>query len=292
MKLVAEAPAKINRELRVGRIRPDGFHEIRSRMVSISLADSLAVEDGDGLDLVCDDPRVPTGAENIVTRAAERLALSAGTPRGARITLTKRVPMGGGLGGGSADAAIALRLLSRLWRIDAGEDDLAAVAAGLGSDVPFFLTGGEADVSGRGEIVRPVGDGASAELLLLVPPFSISTAGAYRLHAGRFALPDHLEVENTARRGYLGPNDLASAVLQQEPRMEEYLASAASLEADHAISGSGSTIVIVLSDSGARAEEHLRARHPDLILHRCRTLTRSEYQQASTPRSTSTGGLP
>jgi 4-diphosphocytidyl-2-C-methyl-D-erythritol kinase len=293
MRLTADAPAKINRELRVGRIRPDGFHEIRSRMVSISLADTLAVEDADGLHLDCDDSRVPAGSENIVVRAAESLARGAGIAPRARITLTKRVPMGGGLGGGSADAAIALRLLARLWDLRADVRDLAGVASELGSDVPFFLTGGEADVSGRGEIVEPLPDtdGPAAELLLLVPPFAISTAGVYRAHAGRFALPESLDVEDPGRREFLGPNDLASAVLEQEPRMEAYLDSAARLASDHVISGSGSTIVMVLQGAPGNAEAILAARHPDLSLHRCHTLTRDAFQEASTPHPTSTGGL-
>ena len=130
--------------------------------------------------------------------------------------------MGGGLGGGSADAAIALRLLASLWKTGGDPADLAEIAAALGSDVPFFLTGGEANVTGRGEVVTPVEDSAPAELLLFVPPFPISTAGVYREHAGRFALPESLEIESPGPEKFLGPNDLASAVLVMEPRMEAY----------------------------------------------------------------------
>jgi 4-diphosphocytidyl-2-C-methyl-D-erythritol kinase len=286
MTLTANAPAKINRELRVGRIRPDGFHEIRSRMVSISLADRLTVEDCDALAFSCADPAVPRGRENLVVRAAEMLARSAGVSPRARITLEKRVPMGGGLGGGRADAAVALRLLARLWRIGEDAGALAAMAAGLGSDVPFFFTGGEADVTGRGENVTPAKDGPAADLLLLVPPFSVSTAGVYRTHAGRFELPERLEIDNPGRRDYLGPNDLASAVLEMEPRMKAYLESAASLTADHVISGSGATIV--LHSAPSEAEALLSARHPEARFYRCRTLSRGEFQRESSP----TGGLP
>ena len=163
MRLSAEAPAKINRELRVGRIRPDGYHEVRSRMVSIDLADRLTAESAGGLELVCDDPAVPRGEENLVVRAARLLAREAGIAARARLTLEKRVPMGGGLGGGSSDAAVALLLLERLWGLGSSRERLDALAADLGSDVPFFLTGGEAEVTGRGEIVTPVEDGPGAK---------------------------------------------------------------------------------------------------------------------------------
>lgn len=286
MILSASAPAKINRELRVGRIRPDGFHEIRSRMVSISLADRIRVEPADELAFACDDPAVPGGRENIMVRAAERLAAQARVEPRARITLQKRTPVGGGLGGGSADAAVTLRLLAQLWRIDADTARLERLAAELGSDVPFFVTGGQADVTGRGEIVTPVPDAPPAELLLLVPPFSVSTAAVYRAQAGRFALAPGLEVASPDHRGYLGPNDLASAVLATEPRMQAYLESAAGLTADCAISGSGATIV--LHGAPPDAAEVLSARHPDARVLRCQTLTRHDYQRESNPR----GGLP
>jgi 4-diphosphocytidyl-2-C-methyl-D-erythritol kinase len=288
MRLSARAPAKINRELRVGRIRPDGFHEIRSRMASISLADTLTVEDAEALELACDAPGVPSGSDNLVFRAAERLARHAGIVPRARIRLEKRVPMGGGLGGGSADAAVALRLLARLWNLAEETKDLEGVAAELGSDVPFFLTGGEANVTGRGEVVTPVEDRPPAELLLLVPPFSISTAAVYREHAGRFALAERLEVEAPGHERFFGPNDLASAVLIMEPRMEAYVESAARFTPDLLISGSGAAIVLHAPPPEAAAA--LAARHPEARLHPCRTLTRVEFQHATSPSPR--GGLP
>jgi len=288
MRLSARAPAKINRELRVGRIRPDGYHEIRSRMTSISLADTLSVEDAEGLELSCDAPAVPAGDDNIVVRAARLLALRAAVPPRAHIRLEKRVPMGGGLGGGSADAAIALRLLASLWKTGADAGDLSDIAAALGSDVPFFLTGGEANVTGRGEVVTPVEDSAPAELLLFVPPFPVSTAGVYREHAGRFALAERLEIERLGAQKFLGPNDLASAVLAIEPRMEAYVESAGRITRDHLISGSGATIVLHAPSPGAAAV--LAARHPEAGVYPCRTLTRAEFQQATSPSPR--GGLP
>ena len=281
MTLSAEAPAKINRELRVGRIRPDGFHEVLSRMVSIDVADRLSVDTADDLRFRCDDPAVPVGEDNLVVRAARALAAAAGLPARARIDLEKRTPMGGGLGGGSADAAVALILLAELWGCDPSlRARLPEVAGTLGSDVPFFLFGGQADVRGRGEVVRAVEDAAPTELVLLVPPFPVSTAEVYRAYAGRGRLPERLDVEAPGPRTFFGPNDLTPAVLQVEPRMGVYLASAARVAAEHAVSGSGSTIVL---RAGPAALDELRARHPEARVLSCSTLTRDSYRLRTNP---------
>lgn len=281
MTLSAEAPAKINRELRVGRVREDGFHEVFSRMVSIDLADRLTVEPAADLRFSCDDPAVPPGDDNLVVRAARLLARAAGISPNAAIRLEKRTPMGGGLGGGSADAAVALRLLAELWDCRPEiRQSLPMLAAEIGSDVPFFLHGGQADVTGRGEIVRPVGDAPARELLLLVPPFTISTAAVYRAYAGRGRLPARLSVEEPGRKEFLGPNDLTPAVLQVEPRMEAYLASAARVSEERAVSGSGSTIVLA---AAAEAHNELTRRHPEARLFACTTLTRDAYRLRTNP---------
>jgi 4-diphosphocytidyl-2-C-methyl-D-erythritol kinase len=285
MSLRALAPAKINRELRVGRRRGDGYHEVFSRIVSVDLADLLIVERSPDLEFSCGDPAVPGGSENLVVRAAERLARHARIEPAARIRLEKRVPMGGGLGGGSADAAVALRLLSRLWDLDPTEGELAEIAASLGSDVPFFLAGGQADVGGRGEIVTPVADAPPTRLLLFVPPFAIPTAGVYRRYAGRGRLPESLAIDRTGWNHFLGPNDLTPAVLEMEPGMEAYLESAAAITPDHAISGSGATIV--LHGAGPDAERRLAERHPEARFYHCQTLTRDQYRRQTSP----TGGV-
>ena len=275
MKLSVEAPAKINRELRVGRIGGDGFHEVFSRMVSIDLADRLTAEESSELEFSCDDPNVPTGDANLVVRAARLLSVRAGIAPHVKLRLEKTVPMGGGLGGGSADAGVTLLLLSRFW--DLAPDAvtwLPELAAQIGSDVPFFLTGGQADVTGRGEIVTPVADFPETPLLLLVPPFPVSTAAVYHAYAGRGALPARLAVADSAHRGLLGPNDLAPAVLEVEPRMEPYLASVAKLTDDFAISGSGATIALAEAPG---AQEELARRHPEARIFSCRTLTRHSY---------------
>jgi 4-diphosphocytidyl-2-C-methyl-D-erythritol kinase len=282
--LSAAAPCKINRELRVGRLRPDGYHEVRSRMVTIDLADTLEAEPSERLELSCDDPSLSAGADNLVMRAAVRLAEQAGVRAGAKLLLGKRVPAGGGLGGGSSDAACTLRLLAALWRLSVSEEDLSRVAASLGSDVPFFLIGGEGEVSGRGERVAALPDSPPADLILLVPPFSVSTAAVYGEYAGRGTLPERLALEEGGRSGYLGPNDLAPAVLVMEPRMEAYARSAAEATPDWAISGSGATIVLHGAPAGTR--EALGRRHPDARVLACRSLSRAEYLERTRP----TGG--
>jgi 4-diphosphocytidyl-2-C-methyl-D-erythritol kinase len=288
--LRADAPAKINRELRVGALRPDGYHEIRSRLVAIDLCDSIGVAPGSGrLDLSCDGLDVPGDETNLVLRAARALAERLGRPADARIHLTKRIPVGAGLAGGSSDAALTLALLSRLWEAPLSTEDLAELALGLGSDVPFFLVGGEADVGGRGERISPLPDSESVDLLLLIPPFPISTREAYRerrrtaLAGGEGPIPNSLDVETSGR--FFGPNDLAFAVLQLKAEMSVLLDSARSLASEAAITGSGSTIVLkgASEDDAAR----LAARHPETRLHRCRTLSREEYRV----RTESSGGF-
>jgi 4-diphosphocytidyl-2-C-methyl-D-erythritol kinase len=278
MILRAEAPAKINRELRVGPRRPDGFHEIRSRFCSVDFCDHLEVEESDRLELSCSGIPVPCGDTNLVARAARALAERRGIAPRARIRLEKRVPVGAGLGGGSADAAVALLLLSKLWGLCLRPEELSEIAARLGSDVPFFLSGGEADVAGRGERVTPLGDSPPRELLLWIPPFSISTAEVYAAFdrlMGPASLPDRLEIE--AKRSFLGPNDLASAVLEIEMQMKEYVLSARQIASESGITGSGSALILL--GAGPEEEKRLARIHPEATLRRVTTLTREEYRR-------------
>jgi 4-diphosphocytidyl-2-C-methyl-D-erythritol kinase len=280
--LRADAPAKINRELRVGARRPDGYHALYSRVVSIELADILEVHPADDLSLVCEGKPIP-GGENLVFSAAHALAAELGVAPRARIRLEKRIPVGSGLGGGSSDAALALRLLRLLWAPDFPEADLAPIALRLGSDVPYFLVGGEADVSGRGESVIPREDGPNVELLLVFPPFGVSTAEVFAEHAhsteGRARLPDRLEIESSER--FFGPNDLASPVLGIQTAMKAYLDSAAETAPEHGMTGSGSTVVLLGAKPGA--EILLAQRHPEASFLRTRTLGRREYRDRTSP---------
>ena len=289
MELRADAPAKINRELKVGRIRPDGFHEIRSRLVAIDLADSIEVETGAGsLQLSCTGLPVPCDESNLVARAARALAARLRRPTAdAAIRLEKKIPVGAGLGGGSSDAARALELLSRLWESNLSREEIVSLAASLGSDVPFFLVGGEAEVSGRGEIVSPRSDSPVEDLLVVVPPFSISTADVYARHRSRADVPEPLEIpplEIDFSGKFFGPNDLALAVLEINSEVGILLGLARSLASEVTITGSGSAIV--LRGATPDAGEILSAEFPESRIIRCRTLPRQEYRL----RTESSGG--
>jgi 4-diphosphocytidyl-2-C-methyl-D-erythritol kinase len=172
------ACAKINLGLRILSRREDGFHEICSIFHTVSLCDEIRIELGDvpgRVTLACDDPSIPAGPGNLAFRAAERFLEASGLDMSVHIELSKRIPVAGGLGGGSSDAACVLRLLSRMTEADPGLDVLAS---GLGSDVPFLLGGGAAVVTGRGEAVRPIQPG-SFWAVLLNPGIPVSTPEAY-----------------------------------------------------------------------------------------------------------------
>jgi 4-diphosphocytidyl-2-C-methyl-D-erythritol kinase len=218
------APAKLTLSLQVTGRRPDGYHELTSEMVSINLCDELEIDDdGAGLEIVADQlspaAQNPLGpaADNLVTRALGAVGRTAG------VRLVKRIPVGGGLGGGSSDAAAVLR-----W---AGCADLA-MAARLGSDVPFCVVGGRAMVGGLGELVTPLPD-EPRSFVLLVPPLAVSTAAVYRTFDA-LAPP--------GREPGSGGNDLTEAALIVEPALaswREVLGEAT--ERTPRLAGSGAT---------------------------------------------------
>jgi 4-diphosphocytidyl-2-C-methyl-D-erythritol kinase len=199
------APAKLTLSLRVIGVRSDGYHLLESEMVTLDLADTLLIEDGPDLSVSLEpgggeagwrsDP-IPIGADNLVARAL------AAVGRTARVHVVKRVPPGAGLGGGSADAAAILR-----W---AGCTDVS-VAAGLGADVPFCLTGGRAMVRGVGEEVAPLPHEERRFTLLLLP-FGVDTGAVYRAWDGL------AERGERAATGVIS-NDLEAAAMVVEPRL-------------------------------------------------------------------------
>jgi 4-diphosphocytidyl-2-C-methyl-D-erythritol kinase len=273
--LRGEAFAKTNLRLDVLGKRADGFHEIDTILQTIDLADRLEVSDApEGVVLECSDPTVPADARNLVVRAAEALRGRYGVSAGARIRLEKNIPAGGGLGGGSSDAAVALLLLSRLWEISADVAALSAIGAGLGSDVPFFFTGGTARGRGRGEIVEPLPDAPARAFVLVIPPFSISTADVY----------SHWRPgEPPAADGpVFGANSLASAVLAVNPEMDRHRRTLSRSYPDCQISGSGSSLVAWEGDRDPETAKALAAELPGARVLRTRTVSRSEYEQRST----------
>src|SRR5262249_20761994 len=180
--VVVWAPAKVNLYLEVLGKRADGYHEIETLMVSVSLYDTLVFkEDSPGqFVLRCNRPELSTGPDNLVTRAADLLRRHTGCTRGARVRLAKRIPLAAGLAGGSTDAAAALAGLTRLWHLGLPDEERAALGAQLGSDVAFFFATPAAWCTGRGERVLPTPLPGRLWFVLVCPPFGLSTAEVYR----------------------------------------------------------------------------------------------------------------
>lgn len=185
MTLTVRAPAKINLHLGVGAPREDGFHPLTSVYQAVGVYDDLTVTSGDwSVDLTVADwmdrADVPLGGANIVDRAAALLAAHHGLVASGSVHIDKAIPVAGGMAGGSADAAAALVALDRLWGANTSDADLLAIAAALGSDVPFALVGGTALGTGRGELVEPVTDNGTWWWVLVPSTEGMSTPAVYR----------------------------------------------------------------------------------------------------------------
>lgn len=176
--ITLKAPAKINWSLRVLGRRRDGYHEVESLMQAVGLYDTLQFSHSDGLFVVTDAPI--KAADNLVMKAALALRELTGARAGARISLTKEIPVSAGLGGGSSDAACTLRGLVSLWGLGCDERTLHELAGALGSDVPFFMNAAPAVARGRGELLEPAGVHRSHSLVLAKPPVEVSAAWAYQ----------------------------------------------------------------------------------------------------------------
>jgi 4-diphosphocytidyl-2-C-methyl-D-erythritol kinase len=263
------APAKINPVLRVLGKRDDGYHEVETLVQPITLADGVqAAPAPEGLTLTVAGERagdVPSGEENLVLRSARALAEETGTRLGARLLLAKRIFVGAGLGGGSADAAATLRALDRLWGLGLGSEGLAPIAAAVGSDVPGLLPGGPVIARGRGERVEPVE--VPPTWWVLVPfPFGIAATEAYRWwdedggssSAELAPLLDALRSGDLDEAGRRLGNDLQPGVVGRHPVVAEALEGVLQAGALGAIMcGSGPTVAALARD-GFHAEELAR----------------------------------
>lgn len=286
--LLLRPSAKVNLTLRIGARGENGYHDVRTLMQSIALSDSLAISARSGpFGLTSRSPGVPTDRTNLVWRAAEMLWRDlgrSGDPRDAHIKLDKQIPVAAGLGGGSADAAAALIGLNEVWSGRRSRRDLAVLAAGLGSDVPFFLQGGTAIGVGRGDELYPVDDLPRLGVIVIKPSFGVSTAEAYGwLDADRadgVAEPaaqrkHEIEVGWSTGPVALG-NDLQGPVTRRHPVIGEMIDACISQGAiATAMSGSGSAVFAVFAETAARrAVSHLQ--RPDWLVLLTRTLTRRE----------------
>jgi 4-diphosphocytidyl-2-C-methyl-D-erythritol kinase len=174
------APAKLNLSLHVFGRRPDGYHDIRSVMVPVSLYDEVIVEKiPEGIVVECDEPGVPADETNSCHRAASLFREWAGFPWGVRIVIRKRIPAEAGLGGGSSDAAATLKCLCVLTGLHPPPGELLAVAARVGADVPFFTLGSAALVEGFGDVLTPMSLGVPFHAVIVKPPFGMSTREGY-----------------------------------------------------------------------------------------------------------------
>ena len=172
--------AKVNLHLRVLGKREDGYHDIFTVFQTVSLHDTITFEESAGeIVLECDEPNVPTDIRNLVVKASNRIRDRYQVSKGAYIRIEKRIPMGGGLGGGSSNAAVALIGLTRLWGLNASVEDLEPIAADLGADVPFFLHGGTMIGEGLGTSLDQIAEFGAENMIIVTPDVHVSTAAAY-----------------------------------------------------------------------------------------------------------------
>lgn len=260
-------PAKVNLHLGVGPLRPDGYHELNTVYHAISIFDELTARRGDTLTLTMEGEgagELALDDSNLIIRAARALAAYTGMPAHARLHLRKQIPLAGGLAGGSADAAAALIACDTLWGTNLSRDELATVAAGIGSDVPFLIYGGTALGTGRGESVSPVlARPTTWHWVVAIADGGLATPDAYReldrLRAvsAEPVVPRSADDLLTALRqrdpavlARTLSNDLQAAALSLRPALARTLAAGEAAGALAAIvSGSGPTCVFLAADA-------------------------------------------
>ncbi len=256
------AYAKVNLSLEVLGKRPDGFHELASVMQTVGLYDTLYITPAPDLQFDCDQPDLVT-EDNLVWRAALRLleVCPDDQKRGADIYLQKGVPIAAGLGGGSSDAATALRALNTIWNLHLGQEELLELAAELGSDVPFFLGGGTVLAEGRGERLTPLPSLRPAWLVLLYPQLDLpanKTAELYRMLSRNDYTNGGVTraLVNAIKRGEqpaqsLFFNSFERVIYDRFPQMDHFRQAMVDAGADHVrVSGSGPTLYTLFHDEG------------------------------------------
>lgn len=253
------APAKLNLMLHLVGRRPDGYHELQTVFQLIALYDAIDIavrEDG-----VISRPNGPAGVpenEDLVVRAAHALKAVTGTGLGAYLSVLKRIPMGGGLGGGSSDAATTLVALNQMWKTGLTSAQLAAIGAKLGADVPIFVAGRSAWAEGIGEILTPVSLGAESWYLVIFPGIAVPTASVFQAPELTRNSPP------TTMRGFLetgGRNDCEAVVRARFPAVGEAL-DWLGRHAPARLTGTGSCVFAKFSRTADA--ERVAARVPDV----------------------------
>jgi 4-diphosphocytidyl-2-C-methyl-D-erythritol kinase len=274
-----KAPAKINLYLRVLGKLPDGYHEIESLMQAIDLYDDIIIEKSNSIELRCSDPSLPTNNANLAFRAAKLLCDKYHIP-GANIQLVKRIPTGAGLGGGSSDAAFVIRGLCELYDIKPHYNGLLEMAGLLGSDVPFFFTGGQALARGRGEILSEVESSLEYQIALLSPVIAISTAeiyGSIKKILTKRSSPALLNKTNSIS-GLISisnefHNDLEDVVLTKYPFLEELKRSLLGAGAFYSsMTGSGSSFFGLFTNDAVIPAELENLKESSIRVFKCRPI--------------------
>jgi len=274
--LIIKSPAKINWNLRVLGKREDAFHEIESLVSAVTLYDELTFEErGDStIEVLCEHPEVPAGRGNLIWQAAALLSSKSGHEGEVTCRIIKRIPLGGGLGGGSSNAAATLLGLNRLWSLDWPIEKLMPLAAELGSDVAFFLCGGSGIISGRGEKVRPVKLPWHGWIVLMMPAFSISTPAVYgRWRADAEGYQDRPiepgRYENTLEWMTMAFNMLEKPAMDECPDLRILVEKSSDLAGRPVrVSGSGSTIFTAF-DERSQAEQFAARIGEELNIKTC-----------------------
>lgn len=277
--ITIKAYAKVNLALQVLKKRSDGFHDIKTILQNIDLADTLTFQESS--ELILQDFGLGL-KENLVWRAAYLLKSSAKINKGASITLRKKIPMQAGLGGGSADAAATLAALNKLWDLNLPLKQLLKFGSELGSDVNFFLVGGGlALASGRGEIIEPIKAPLKQRLVIAKPNFGITAKEAYDLWDERGTTKeadiDTLVDKITKRDFEAGDlfNDLEPAVLTKYKQLESISASGYKAGASKVmLSGSGSALFAIVDKQG-QDNVYKAWKEENLTVYKVKTFQRS-----------------
>ncbi len=297
--ITVKAFAKINLTLRVLGTRPGGYHDLRTVLQSVALHDTLTlrVERGAGFRIECDEPECPTDPTNLVWGAAEQVWRAIGRrgmPRDTVVRIAKRIPLRSGLGGGSSDAAAAIRGLAALWKADLPPERQQTIATGLGADVAFFLDGGTSLGVERGDLLFPMVDHPLTWVTLVIPQFGVSTKDAYEWFDRRAGATAMAAVERGWPLSAVAANlpaaelrnDLQPAVAARHPDITRVVRALRRLGARHAaMSGSGSAVFGLFdSRKDAEAASHLISRRTGRSVV-TRTIRRATYRALSRPRS-------
>ena len=277
--------AKINLSLRVIGVLAEGDHELRTIFQSIALYDTLTIRRTRGpFWIVCNDAACPADSTNLVWRAADAVWTASGrsgSPRNVGVALTKQIPMAAGLGGGSSDAAAALRAFAKLWHVDARR--LPDLAASLGADVPYFLEGGTVLGLGRGDVLYPLIDRPRSWVTLVVPSFGVSTKDAYAWFDEDAAKPPSGRDRAWPHAPREAQNDLEAAVAKRHPEISQIVTALRGAGASYAaMTGSGSTVFGLFNrrPAAVRAARSIGKREralSDIII--TRTLSRAECRR-------------